>query len=146
MVMKMKRLMMEEMMLCLPMMRVEARMMPSTSSPSRSRPHVRFLWFLVDLNVGSQIRFSVVKLFDEADSVPHGTDTWYGRALPIPVVIKPYGVASRDALSSQVRGKSFKLYHFKNIKFISNMIAPNDTFINTFIICNPMETSIKGAR
>jgi hypothetical protein len=108
MVMEMTRLMMEEMMPCLPMIRVAARMVPSASSSSRSLPGVRFMRFLVALNVGSQIRIRMVNVFDEAESVPHGMGAWYGQVLPEPEVIKTSKVDSRIALSPQVHGKSFK--------------------------------------
>ena len=82
-----------------PMIRVAARMVPSASSPSRSLPEVRFLRVVVSLNVGSQIHLRVVKLFDEAEAVPHGTGVRYGWALPVPTVVKPSGVSSRVASS-----------------------------------------------
>ena len=114
MVMKMQRLMMMGMMSWPPMIRVAARMMPSASSPSRSLPEVRFLRVVVSLNVGSQIRLRVVKLFDEAEAVPHGTGGWYGRALPIPTVVKPSGVSSRVASSPRcVENHLDDFYHFK---------------------------------
>jgi hypothetical protein len=55
--------------------------------------------FLVALNVGSQIRIRMVKVFDEAESVPHGMGAWYGQVLPEPEVIKTSKVDSRIALS-----------------------------------------------
>jgi hypothetical protein len=77
MVMEMHWLMMKEIMPCLPMIRAAAWMVPSASSPSRSLPKVRFLRFLVALDVKSQIHLCIVKVFDEMESVPHGTDARY---------------------------------------------------------------------
>jgi hypothetical protein len=66
---------------CLLMICVAARMMPSACSPSRSLLEVRFLRVVVSVNVGYHICLRVVKVFDEAESVPHGTNMRYGRAL-----------------------------------------------------------------
>jgi hypothetical protein len=71
MMMEMQRLMM--MIAWPPRIRVVEKMMPYASSPSRSLPEVRFLRLLVSLNVESQIRLRVVKIFDESELVPHGT-------------------------------------------------------------------------
>ena len=114
MVMEMQRLMVMVMMPWPPMIHVAARMVPSASSPSRSLLELRFLRFLVALNVRSQIRLRVVKVFDEADSMPHGTGTWYWWALPIPVVVKVTGASSRIALSPRCVENHLKyFYHFK---------------------------------
>jgi hypothetical protein len=56
----------------------------------------------------------VEKLFDEAEAVPHGTGTWYGQALPVPMVVKPSGLASSIASSS--RCVENQLYNFCNFK------------------------------
>jgi hypothetical protein len=113
MVTKMQRLMTMVMMPWPPLIRVAARMVPSASSQSRSLPKVCFLRFLVALNVGSQIRLRVVNV-DGLELVPHGTGAWYGQALPVPAVVKPSGVASRDALSPMcVENHLNDFYHFK---------------------------------
>jgi hypothetical protein len=71
------------------MIRVAVRMMPFASFPSRSLSDVRFLRFLVALDVGSQICLCGMKVFDDQDNVPHGTGAWYEWAVPVLAVIKP---------------------------------------------------------
>jgi hypothetical protein len=64
--------------------------------------------------VSSRNHFCVVKVFDETDTVPHGTSVRYRWALPIQTVVKPAGVASRDALSPRsVENYLNDFYHFK---------------------------------
>ena len=63
--------------------------------------------------VGSQNRLCMVKVFDETNMVPHGTSVRYGWAFPIQTVVKPAGVASRDALSPRfVENHLNDFYHF----------------------------------
>jgi hypothetical protein len=100
---------------------------------------------VVSLNVISQTLLREVKLFDEARRLPHGTGTSYGQAPPVAMVVNPSEVPTRFAFSPRCMANYLdNFYHFKISYFMSNMIAPNDMFINTFIIWNHMETNIKG--
>ena len=75
---------------------------------------MRILRVMVSLNVGSQIHLRVVKLFDEAEAVPHGMGAQYGWDLPVPTVVKPSGVSSRFASSPRcVENHLDDFYHFK---------------------------------
>jgi hypothetical protein len=66
-VMVMHRLMMKPIMPCLPMICVEAMIMPSTIPPPDPFQRRGFLRVVVALNFGSQIRLRALKVFDEAE-------------------------------------------------------------------------------
>jgi hypothetical protein len=62
---------------------------------------VSFLLVVVSLNVGSEIRLRLVKLFDEAEAVPYGTGARYRQALPVLTIVKPSLVSPRVASSTR---------------------------------------------
>jgi hypothetical protein len=86
---------------------VVARMVPYASSPSISLLKVRFLWFLVALNVRSHIHICMVKVLDKEESVPHGLVAWYGQVLPI--MEKPLAMSFHPGAWKSLEW----LYHFK---------------------------------
>jgi hypothetical protein len=81
--------------------------------PSRSLLEVRFMRFLVALNVGSQTRLSMVKVFDDVEPVPYGTPRGTGgpACTTVIIVMEP---SSHIALSPRcVKNHLNEFYHFK---------------------------------
>jgi hypothetical protein len=96
-----------------PMIRVARRMLSSSSFPSRFLLEMRFMRFSVALSVGSQV-LHVVRVFEEAESMSHGTSVRYVRALPVPAVVKVTRASSHIVLSPKcVENHLNKFYHFK---------------------------------
>jgi hypothetical protein len=99
--------------------------------------------FLVALNVGSQTRLSIVKVFDDVEPVPYGTPRGTGgpACTTVIIVMEP---SSHIALSPRCVENYLMKFITSKYHIYVQYNSAYDNFINTFIILDPVETSIKS--